>query len=162
MASAIVGQLIIAGAEVIWPSNRDLGDMPSSVSPIVTVVGPVTAGVAIVRAAVWAWSPRFLPRTLGPYAILVLIPVLIASDGPPAPLALRTIEGWDIAVVRAQQHSSRPGRSPPRLTDCDVACWAVSGRSAQLTLRSSPDAGTARTDALPRAGPGLLCQSESP
>jgi hypothetical protein len=32
LASAIVGQLIIAAAEVIWPSNRDLGDVLFSVS----------------------------------------------------------------------------------------------------------------------------------
>jgi hypothetical protein len=36
-----------AAAEVIWPSNRDLGDVLFSVSPILTGAGLVTAGVAI-------------------------------------------------------------------------------------------------------------------
>lgn len=44
LASAIVGQLIIAAAEVIWPSNRDLGDVLFSVSPILTGAGLVTVG----------------------------------------------------------------------------------------------------------------------
>jgi hypothetical protein len=50
LASAIAGQLIITAAEVIWPSNRDLGDVLFSVSPILTGAGLVTAGVAIIRA----------------------------------------------------------------------------------------------------------------
>lgn len=64
LASAIVGQLIIAAAEVTWPSNRDLGDVLFSVSPILTGAGLVTAGVAIIRAGVWAGPSRFLPLTL--------------------------------------------------------------------------------------------------
>jgi hypothetical protein len=64
-ASAIVGQLIIAAAEVIWPSNRDLGDVLFSVSPILTGAGLVTAGVAIIRAGVWARPSRFLPGVPG-------------------------------------------------------------------------------------------------
>lgn len=95
-ASAIVGQLIIAAAEVIWPSNRDLGDVLFSVSPILTGAGLVTPGVAIIRAGVWARPSRFLPLMLGLYTILVLIPVMITSGGPPAPLALWTIGGWDM------------------------------------------------------------------
>ncbi|ACZ87747.1 hypothetical protein [Streptosporangium roseum] len=58
LASAIVGRLIIAAAEVIWPSNRDLGDVLFSVSPILTGAGLVTAGVAIIRAGVWARPSR--------------------------------------------------------------------------------------------------------
>jgi len=100
LASAIAGQLIIAAAEVIWPSNRDLGDVLFSVSPILTGAGLVTAGVAIIRAGAWARPSRFLPLTLGLYTILVLIPVMIASGGPPAPLALWTIGGWDMLWFR--------------------------------------------------------------
>lgn len=50
LAGAIVGQFIIAAAEVIWPSNRELGDVLFGVSAILTGVGLVTAGVAIIRA----------------------------------------------------------------------------------------------------------------
>jgi hypothetical protein len=96
LANAIVGQLIIAAAEVTWPSNRDLGDVLFSVSPILTGAGLITAGVATIRARVWAGSSRFLPLTLGLYTILVLIPVMIGSGAPPAPLALWTLGGWDL------------------------------------------------------------------
>lgn len=96
LAAAIAGQLILAAAEVIWPSNPVLGDVLFSVSPILTGAGLITAGVAIIRAGVWAGSSRFLPLTLGLYTILVLIPVMIGSGGPPAPLALWTIGGWDL------------------------------------------------------------------
>jgi len=96
LAAAIVGQVIIAAAEVIWPSAPDLGDVLFSVSPIVTGAGLITAGVAILRAGVWAGSSRFLPLALGLYTILVLIPVMIGSGGPPAPLALWTIGAWDL------------------------------------------------------------------
>jgi hypothetical protein len=96
LAAAIVGQLIIAAAEVIWPRNPALGNVLFSVSPILTGAGLITAGVAIIRVGVWAGSSRFLPLTLGLYTILVLIPVMIGSGGPPAPLALWTIAGWDL------------------------------------------------------------------
>jgi hypothetical protein len=96
LVAAIAGQLIMAAAEVIWPSNPDLGDVLFGVSPIVTGAGLITAGVAVIRAKVWAGSFRFLPLALGLYTIVVLIPVMIGSGGPPAPLALWTIAGWDL------------------------------------------------------------------
>jgi hypothetical protein len=123
LASAIVGQLIIAAAEVIWPGNRDLGDVLFSVSPILTGAGLVTAGVAI-RAGVWARPSRFLPLTLGLYTILVLIPVMIASGGPPAPLALWTHRGLGHAVVRAQRQ--RPALHPSAVPS-DPAMAKITG-----------------------------------
>lgn len=96
LAVAIVGQLVIAVAEVIWPSNPDLGDALFGVSPILTGAGLITAGVAVIRAGVRTGAPRFLPLTLGLSTIVVLIPVMVGSGGPPAPLALWTIAGWDL------------------------------------------------------------------
>jgi hypothetical protein len=96
LAAATVGQLTIAAAEVIWPSSPGLGDVLFSVSPILTGAGLITAGVATIRTGIWAGSSRFLPLTLGLYTILVLIPVMISSGGPPSPVALWTIAGWDL------------------------------------------------------------------
>ena len=91
-----VGQAVIAAAEVIWPHDHGLGDILFGVSPLLTGAGLITAGVAVLRAGVWTGAARFLPLTLGGYTILVLIPVMIGSGGPPAPLALWTIGGWDL------------------------------------------------------------------
>jgi hypothetical protein len=96
LGAAIAGQLIMTAAELIWPSTPDLGDVLFSVAPILTGAGLVTTGVATIRAREWAGSPRFLPLALGMYTILVLIPVMIGTGGPPAPLALCTIAGWDL------------------------------------------------------------------
>jgi hypothetical protein len=103
LASAIVGQLIITAAEVIWQSNRDLGNVLFSVSPILTGAGLVTAGVAIIRAGIWARPSRFLPLTLGLYTILVLIPVMIASARPASAAGALDYRGLGHAVVRAQR-----------------------------------------------------------
>jgi hypothetical protein len=96
LGAAIAGQLTMTAAELIWPNTPDFGDVLFSVAPILTGAGLVTTGVAVIRAGEWAGSPRFLPLTLGMYTILVLIPVMIGTGGPPAPLALFTIAGWDL------------------------------------------------------------------
>lgn len=96
LAAAIAGQLTIAAAEVLWPHLPDLGDVLFAVAPILTGAGLITAGVAVVRAGAWTGPARFLPLGLGVYTILVLIPVMIGSGGPPAPLALWIIAVWDV------------------------------------------------------------------
>lgn len=90
LAVAIAGQVVFVAAEVIWPHAPGLGDTLFGVSPILTGAGLVTAGVPFARAS------RFLPLVLGAATLLVLIPVMIASGGPPAPGALWTIAGWDL------------------------------------------------------------------
>ncbi|MEH1055673.1 hypothetical protein V6U89_10740 [Micromonospora sp. CPCC 206171] len=64
LASAIVGQLIIAGAEVIWPGNPDLDDVLFSVSPILTGASqsppvPYSAGQVVPAASQRAGASRF-------------------------------------------------------------------------------------------------------
>lgn len=126
LASAIVGQLIIAAAEVIWPSNRDLGDVLFSVSPILTGAGLVTAGVAIIRAGVWARPSRFLPLTLGRYTILVLIPVAPRVDG------LAQLPGEHPASA---QRIADAGRIPHAAAASEVAT-ASAGGTVPYRLRS--------------------------
>ena len=95
-ALAITGQLLLAAAELIWPSTPSVADVLFGVSPILTGAGLITAGVATTRRKAWTGPSRLLPLGLGLYTILVLIPVMIGSGGPPAPLALWTIAGWDL------------------------------------------------------------------
>ncbi|MFL6076858.1 MAG: hypothetical protein ACJ73S_25980 [Mycobacteriales bacterium] len=119
LAVAIVGQLILAAAEVIWPSTPNLGDALFSVSPILTGAGLIVAGVAVIRAKIRAGPSRALPLTLGLYTVFVLIPVMIGSGGPPAPLALWTIGGWDLLwflVSASVLNSTRAAHPSDRVT----------------------------------------------
>ncbi|HTJ38019.1 MAG TPA: hypothetical protein VL738_32695 [Dactylosporangium sp.] len=95
LAVAAAGQAVMVAAEIIWPRNEDLGNALFGVGPILTGAGLIAAGVTVVRARAWSGAARFLPIGLGTYTIFVLIPVMIGSGGPPAPLALWTIAGWD-------------------------------------------------------------------
>jgi len=56
----------------------------------------VTVGVAILRRKIWTDLGRVLPALLGSYTLLVLIPVMIGTGGPPAPAALWIIAIWDV------------------------------------------------------------------
>jgi hypothetical protein len=96
LAAAVAGQLVIVVAEVIWPHNADIGNVLFGVSPILTGVGLIAAGIAIIRVQDRTGASRFLPLVLGLYTIVVLIPVMIGSGGPPAAPALWTIAGWDL------------------------------------------------------------------
>jgi len=96
VAAAAVGQLTITAAEVIWPHQPDLGDVLFGVAPILTGAGLAAAGIALLRTQIWTGRGRLLPATLGIYTLVVLIPVMIGSGGPPATVALWTIAGWDL------------------------------------------------------------------
>lgn len=120
LAAAAAGQLTIAAAEVVWPQSPDVAGVLFAVSPLLTGAGLITAGVTIARAG--AGPGRWLPLALGGYTLLVLIPVMIGSGGPPAPLALWTIAGWDLlwllvaaaVLVRSRADAAAPpSRSGP-------------------------------------------------
>ena len=70
----------------------DLGNILFAIAPILTGAGLITAGITL-----WpADRSRWLPLALGGYTIAVLIPVEIATGGPPATLALASIAVWDV------------------------------------------------------------------
>ena len=96
LGAALLGQAILTGAELTWPSNPDLGNVLFAVGPMLTGAGLVVAGSAVLRAGHWRGLPRFTPLAVGIYVFAVLIPVLIGSGGPPAPAALWAIGGWDL------------------------------------------------------------------
>jgi hypothetical protein len=89
---AVAGQLLMAVAEVVYPHAQSLGNTLFSVAPVLTGAGLVTAGVAILRRRRSSW----LPLALGLYTVIVLIPVMIGTGGPPSRVALVTIAGWDV------------------------------------------------------------------
>jgi hypothetical protein len=99
LGAAVIGQLVLAVAEVVYPHNHVLGDTGFSLGPLLTGLGLVTAGTAVLRAGRWTGWRRLLPLTVGVYVFVVLVPAMVASGGPPAVLALVAIGGWDLLWV---------------------------------------------------------------
>jgi hypothetical protein len=119
LGAALLGQATLTAAEVIWPRNAGLGDMLFTVGPLLTGVGLIVAGIAVVRGGILVGWPRFAPLAVGTYVFAVLIPVMIASGGPPAPAALWTIAAWDLlwvltASTALRLHPGEHGRSVSR------------------------------------------------
>ena len=120
LAAAVLGQAVLAAAEVIYPRLPNLGNTLFAVGPLLTGVGLVTAGIAVVRARRWDGWQRFTPLAVGVYVFVALIPVLIGSGGPPAPAALWSIAAWDLlwallalsVLTNAQELSATPYRRP--------------------------------------------------
>ncbi|WP_433050481.1 hypothetical protein [Dactylosporangium sp. CS-033363] len=120
LAAAAAGQLAIAAAEVVWPHSADVGDVLFAVSPLLTGAGLVVAGAVVARAGAWSGAARWLPLALGLYTLLVLIPAMAGSGGPPAPLALWAIAGWDLlwllvaaaVLVRSRAEGAAPASRP--------------------------------------------------
>ncbi len=112
---AMAGQVILAIAEVVYPRQEDTGNILFGIGPILTGVGLIATGVGIVRSGAWLGWRRWVPLVLGVYTIIVLIPVLIGSGGPPAPAALWTIAGWDVlwlaVAVAVLTRSARPAET---------------------------------------------------
>jgi len=96
LGAAVLGQAILASAELIWPSRPDFGDVLFAIGPMLTGMGLIAAGIAVLCAKRWTGWRQVTPITLGIYIFVVMIPVLVGSGGPPAPAALWTIGGWDV------------------------------------------------------------------
>lgn len=96
LGAAMMGQAVLVAAEVVEPGNPDLGDTLFGIGPVLTGLGLVVAGVVVLRHHRWAGWRRFTPVAIGVYTFLVLLPALITSGGPPAPVALGAIAGWDL------------------------------------------------------------------
>jgi hypothetical protein len=82
---------------------------------VLTGIGLIGAGISILRAGRWTGWRRVLPLGLGIYIFVVMTPALIVSGGPPAPLALAVLAGWDVlwaliavATLSAQQPHTQP------------------------------------------------------
>src|SRR5262249_45377953 len=96
LAAPAPGPLALAPAPGASPRNPGLGAGLFAVPPLPAGAGLTVAGVVVARAGAWAGVARWLPLALGLYTLLVLIPAMAGSGGPPAPLALWAIAGWDL------------------------------------------------------------------
>ncbi|GLZ50324.1 hypothetical protein Acsp06_65090 [Actinomycetospora sp. NBRC 106375] len=99
LGAAIIGQVLLVAAELIYPVSPDVGDQIFYVAPLLSAIGLILAGIAVLSARRWSGWRRFTPMLVGLWSLVVLTPALIASGGPPAPLALWAITGWELCWV---------------------------------------------------------------
>ncbi len=98
--SPALGALLLAVAE---PLGLDSGwATPCSRSrPNLIGLGLILAGIAVLRTGLWTGWQRWVPLVLGIYVFVPMTPLIIVSGGPPAPLGLVGLLGWEILWVLA-------------------------------------------------------------
>lgn len=119
LGAAVLGQVVLVVAELVYPGDPDLGDQLFGVGPVLSALGMVAAGVAVLRAGTWTGWRRFTPLAVGLWSIVVLTPALVVSGGPPAPVALWAIAGWDLTWLLL-----------------GVAVWVAAGHAAPRRAES--------------------------
>jgi hypothetical protein len=82
-AAAIVGRIIFLVAELvaIVVGNGDLFLFP--VAAVLTGVGMIVGGLAVVRAGRWKGALRFAPLAMGAYPFVAMFPVLAVTGERP-------------------------------------------------------------------------------
>jgi hypothetical protein len=93
---AMLGQVLLVVAELVFPMRPDLGNVLFAIGPLATGAGMVAAGVAVLRARTWRGWQRMLPLLVGIWILVPTTPVMMITGGPPAPLALGAIIVWDV------------------------------------------------------------------
>jgi hypothetical protein len=96
---AVLGSLVLAVAEGVDPANDDVGTVLFAIGPLAAAAGLVLAGVAVLRARRIPGPARLLPLVLGVYIVVVLMPTIIVTGGPPAPAALLVLAVLEIGWV---------------------------------------------------------------
>jgi hypothetical protein len=91
---AVLGQLVLAVAEVVFVSAPGLGDVMFGIGPLLSGAGMICVGIVVSRTAVLRW--RVLPLLVGIWILVPTTPVLIATGGPPNVIALAAIAVWDV------------------------------------------------------------------
>ncbi len=89
-----LGSLVMAVGEPLGSSP--VGDTLFMIGPNLVGLGLILAGVAVVRSGLWTGWQRWVTLVLGIYVFVPMTPMIIASGGPPAPLALVGLVGWEI------------------------------------------------------------------
>jgi hypothetical protein len=93
---AVLGQVLLVVAELTYPFAPAVGEPVFDVAPLLTGIGLVLAGIAVVRGRRWPGAARFTPLVVGLYGLVVLPAAMIVSGGPPAPLATWVLAGWEL------------------------------------------------------------------
>src|SRR6201999_2696107 len=75
---AALGQVLLVVAELVFPFNGPVGDQIFTFAPLLSGLGMVLAGVAVLRSGVWRGWQRVTPLLVGAGMLLVVIPLIIA------------------------------------------------------------------------------------
>lgn len=96
LAVAAIGQALLVVAELGYRADPDLAGVLFAAGPLLSGLGMVLAGTAVLRAREWPLRQRLLPLLVGVWILVPATPVMIATGGPPAPLSLAMIIVWDV------------------------------------------------------------------
>jgi hypothetical protein len=117
---AVLGQLLLAVAEVVFMSAPDVADLLFEFGPLLSGAGMICIGIVVLRTGALRW--RLLPLLVGIWILVPATPVLIVTGGPPNPAALAVIAVWDVlwaataasilAVTRSVTGVLAPDRAP--------------------------------------------------
>ena len=91
-----LGSLLLAVAEVTTLSAHATSETLFAVAPNLVGLGLVLAGIAVVRTGRWTGWRRWVTLALGVYVFAVLIPLVIATGGPPAYAAIAGLLVWQL------------------------------------------------------------------
>lgn len=91
-----LGQLGLVVAETLNASAPAAALPFYSTGPVLSGIGMIVLGAAVIRARVWPGGARALPLLVGLWMIIVAIPTIIAFDGPPALAPALALAVWDL------------------------------------------------------------------
>ncbi len=91
--AAVLGQLLLAAAELVFLVDPDLGDTLFGIGPLLVGAGMICLGITVLRGRTLRW--RVLPLLVGVWILVPVTPVLILTGGPPDPVAIAAIGIWD-------------------------------------------------------------------
>lgn len=95
-AIAALGRAGFVGAEIAALATGTTQEAALPIAALLTAVGMVVAGVAVLRARRWVGWRRIAPLAAGAYPLLAMFPFAAAAeDGPPA----LTLGAWGAVLV---------------------------------------------------------------
>jgi hypothetical protein len=98
---AALGGVLLVVAELVFPFNGPIGEQIFNGAPLLSGLGMVLAGIGVLRSGVWRGWHRVMPLVVGAWMLLVVIPLIIVLDGPPATAPVLAIAGWDLCWALA-------------------------------------------------------------
>ena len=95
---AVAGLLGFLVADVTAPGP--VSDALYEAVPLVTALGMVLAGVAVLRSGRWSGWHRFVPLVVGGWIVVVVVPVIVltggSGPGPGATAAVAAVGCWHL------------------------------------------------------------------